>query len=246
MTRLLSSFRELRDAIGVANALLYGTARLLVRTTRGRSRLLKYYFVAQPVPAAPTPVYARASKTRIYRVFPGDGIIAQFPRPAEVIAKRFADGALCFVAEQAGKLVGYQWVKQESYCEDEVRCLYVLHPPARLVWDFDTYVVPEFRMSRAFAQLWEAVNAFLRQNGYQWSISRISAFNAASLASHKRLGIEHLYAGLFLVAGPVQLAVFSHAPFVHVSAGPASVPRCDFHAPSDGPGHASPRPDEKH
>ncbi len=235
MISLLSSFREIRASLGLGNGLLFALARLVNRTTRGRSRLLKYYFVAQPVPPKPSPAFSRPSKTRIYRAVPGDVIIQQFPRPPQVITKRFADGALCFVAEQAGRLVGFLWIKQESYCEDEVRCHYFLHPPDQLVWDFDTYVAPEFRMSRAFAQLWEAANEFLRERGYRWSISRISAFNAGSLASHRRLGIVHLNAGIFLVSGPVQLAAFSQRPFLHVAIGPRHSPKRDFHAPVERP-----------
>jgi len=233
MMRLLSTYHEIRSSLGFGNGLLYAAGRLLEKSTRGRCRLRKYYFVAQPIPAKPTPAYGRASKTRIYLASPGDGIIVQFPRPPEVIAKRIADGALCFVAAQEGRFVGYLWIKQESYCEDEVRCDYLLHPPGQLVWDFDTYVTPEFRMGRTFAQLWEAANAFLRERGYHWSISRISAFNAASLASHRRLGIVHLQSGIFLIFGPMQVAMFSQRPYLHVGFGQGQSPKRDFHAPAD-------------
>jgi hypothetical protein len=233
MTRMLSSLRELRSSLGFGNALLYGMSRAVARTTGGRCRLIKYYFVAQPIPSLQAPARPTASKTRIYRTTPPDGIIAQFPRPPHVIAKRFADGAQCFVAEQAGQLVGFLWIKQERYDEDEVRCCYLLHPPDRLVWDFDGYVAPQFRMSRAFSRLWKATNEYLCERGYEWSISRISAFNAWSLASHRRLGIVHLHTATFLIVGPLQLSMFSRAPFLHVGFGPASAPRRDFHAPAN-------------
>lgn len=236
MNRPLSFFREARTSLGLANGLLYTVARTLAKSTRGRCRLVKYLFVAQPIPPAPTPAYGRTSKTTIHLCSSGDGIIEQFPRPPQVIAKRFADGALCFVAEQAGKFVGFLWIKQVQYCEDEVCCEYLLYPADQLVWDFDAYVTPDFRMSRAFAQLWEAANEFLRERGYHWSISRISAFNAASLAAHRRLGAVRLHSGTFVVIGRMQVAIFSCAPYLHMSIGDKHPPKLDFRAPAEPSG----------
>jgi GNAT superfamily N-acetyltransferase len=233
MTRVLSSIRESLAALGWANGLLDIFARALDKATRGRCRLFKYYFVAQPVPLQSAVAPAGESKTRIHQASPGEGIIAKFPRPPEIIARRFADGAVCFVAERAGKLVGFIWIKREDYWEDEVRCQYVLQPAARLAWDFDAYVAPEFRMSRAFAQLWEAANRFLRDHGCEWTVSRISAFNAASLAAHRRLGIVHLHTGVFVAAGPMQFAVFTCSPYLHIAVSRARCPRLVFGPPAE-------------
>jgi GNAT superfamily N-acetyltransferase len=233
MIKILAFLRESVTSLGAANGLLATFARSLDRASGSRCKLFKYYFVAQPVPARRSLVAGRPSKTRIYRASAENGIIRQAPRPPQNIAKRFADGAVCYVAEQANKLVGFIWIKQNSYHEDEVRCHYVLQPPTRLAWDFDAFVAPEFRMSRAFAQLWEAANEYLREHGYRWTISRISAFNAASLASHKRLGAVHLHTGVFMVLGPLQFSAFSCAPYVHIGFGSSSEPELTFHAPSE-------------
>jgi hypothetical protein len=136
------------------------------------------------------------------------------------------------VAENAGNLVGFIWIRLDRYEEDEVRCDYLLDPVGELAWDFDAYVAPEFRMSRAFVQLWEAANEFLRRRGYHWTASRISAFNPASLASHRRFGAEHRHTALFLAVGPVQLALLSLRPYVHLSAGRASRPAVVLRAAS--------------
>ena len=120
----------------------------------------------------------------------------------------------------------------DRYDEDEVRCEDVLVPHGEVAWDFDAHVAPEFRMSRVFVQLWEAANEYLRLQGYRWTASRISAFNPASLASHKRFGAEHCHTALFLVVGPFQLTLLSLAPFVHVSARQASRPALVLHAAS--------------
>ena len=232
MTGVISSIRETLVSLGPANTLLYAVSRTVERATRFRCRLLKYYFVAQPVPPDLASTPFRKSSTRIYFASPGMTIVDNFPRPPERIAKRFADGAVCLVAEQAGKLVGFLWIKSGSYDEDEVRCTYVLEPPEKLVWDFDVYVAPEFRFSRAFAQLWAAAHCFLRERGCQWSISRISAFNANSLDSHKRLGIVRLATGVFAKIGPIQLSAFSCSPYLNLAIRRTSAPRVLFHAPA--------------
>ncbi len=218
-------------SLGWGNGSLYAIRRALEQATRGRCRLCKYYFVAQPVPAQPLTALPKASRTRVYRAMPTEDIIKRFPRPAAVIARRFADGAACFVAERTGELVGFIWIKLERYEEDEVRCDYLLDPAQGLAWDFDAWVAPEFRMTRGFVQLWEAANEYLRQQDCRWSLSRISAFNPVSLTSHRRLGAVHLHAGLFVVLGRTQLALFSCRPYVHVGFGVASRPRLSFHLP---------------
>ena len=233
MTRVLSFIKESVTSLGVANGLLVAVARALDEATRGRCRLFKYYFVAQPVPTGFTATFSRSAQTRIFMASAGEGIIKRLPRPPEVIARRFADGSVCFIAARAETLVGFLWIKRESYREDEVRCHYVLQPAAQVAWDFDAYVDPQFRMTRAFAQLWEAANAFLREQGCQWSISRISAFNAASLAAHKRLGTVHLHTGIFLVAGSVQLAAFSCYPYLHLGLGPGRCPQLVLRPPAE-------------
>jgi hypothetical protein len=212
--------------------LLYTLDRALSTLSGGRCRFFKYYLVIQPVPAHPLAALPRSSRTRIYQALPMDDIIQKFPRPADVIARRFRDGAVCFVAETAGNLVGFIWIRLDRYDEDEVRCEYVLDPIGEVAWDFDAYVAPEFRMSRAFVQLWEAANEYLRRHSYLWTASRISAFNPASMASHKRFGAEHRHTALFLVVGAFQLALLSLRPYVHMSAGQASRPALVLHAAS--------------
>ena len=229
-----SVFAGIRDAVaahGWSNGLLYAVGRALERATRGRCRIFKYYFVAQPVPEAAHAMPRRPAQIRVYRVSETDRIVGDFPRPQEVIARRFADGAACFVAERDGVLVGFIWLKLERYEEDEVRCDYVLDPAGGIAWDFDAWVAPEFRMTRAFVHLWEAANEYLRGHGCRWTASRISAFNPVSLASHRRLGAVRLHAGVFLVGGGSQLALFSRPPFVHLSLDARSRPKLAFNRP---------------
>ena len=233
MRRLVAAIRENVASLGWANGLIYMLGRGLAAATGGYCGLYIYYFVVQPVPAQPLPMRPRVSRTRVYQASPADDIIRRFPRPADVVARRFADGAVCFVAENAGNLVGFIWIRLDKYDEDEVRCEYLLDPVGELAWDFDAFVAPEFRMSRAFVQLWEAANEFLRLHGYVWTASRISAFNPASLASHKRFGALHRHTAFFLVVGPIQLALLSLRPYVHIGAGRTSRPTVTLRAPSN-------------
>jgi len=239
MRRILSSIRESLASLGWGNGLLSLAARAADRASGGRCRIYKYVFVAQPVPAAAIAPPPDEARTRIYRATPGDGIIAAFPRPPEVIAQRFGHGAVCLVAERAQALAGFIWIQRQSYREDEVRCDYLLDPAAELAWDFDAYVAPEHRMSRAFAQLWDAANRHLRAEGCRYTISRISAFNAASLAAHRRLGIRRLATGTFVVAGAWQLALFSCKPWIHVGMDATRRPQVVFHPPGARSGAAA-------
>lgn len=229
MTRFVSAVRANVASLGWGDGLLYSLDRALGALTGGRCRVFKYHLVLQPVPAHELTALPKSSKTRVFHASPTDDIIRGIPRPADVIARRFRDGAVCLAAENAGNLVGFIWIALDRYDEDEVRCEYVLAPTGEVAWDFDAYVAPEFRMSRVFVQLWEAANEYLRVH---WTASRISAFNPASLASHKRFGAEHCHTALFLVVGPLQLTLLSLAPYVHLSAGQSGRPTLVLHAPS--------------
>jgi hypothetical protein len=221
---IVAKIRLAISAFGWRDGLLYVASRGVQTASFGYCRVIKYYFVAQPVPDLALDSSATGVRITTYRIEPHDPIVHRFPRPKGVVAKRFLDGAVCFVAVQADALVGFIWIKQEHYREDEVRCLYVLEPAGVAAWDFDVWVDPAFRLTRAFARLWDAANAFLRAHGYRWSLSRISAFNAASLASHRRLKIERLHSGLFVLVGSLQLSLLTCRPHLHLSLTPSYYP----------------------
>lgn len=231
MSSLFAAIRESVASHGWGNGVLYAIGRALSRMTRNRCRLFKYYFVAQPVPSQPLTPSSRPTAARIYQVHATDPIVALFPRPPDVVAWRFESGAACFAAERGQELMGFIWIKRERYEEDEVRCDYLLDPAGGVAWDFDAWIAPEFRMTRAFVQLWDAANDYLRGYGYRWSASRISAFNPVSLASHRRLGAIDLSTGVFLVLGTAQLALFTCRPYFHLSLGTGSRPKLRFHPP---------------
>ncbi|MCS6944591.1 MAG: hypothetical protein RMK97_04135 [Sutterellaceae bacterium] len=213
---MFASAIQLTRALGPGTAACYALARLLEVATRGALRLVSYRFVAQPVPPEGDIVNpARAGGIELRYLLADDPLVAQFPRPPAVIARRFRDGARCLAAIKGEKLIGFLWFQEREYVEDEVRCRYRFDPNAA-VWDFDVYIDPEYRLGRLFARLWDFAHRELRSRGYRWTLSRISAFNPTSLAAHARLGARRLGSALFIVAGPVQVSFLSCPPHFHV------------------------------
>lgn len=218
--------------MGLLDGGLFLLSRLLDRVSRGRLRLFKYYFVAQPVAEIAAPSGPGSLGIQVRAVSREDPIVSAFPRPPAAIAARFDAGAICLVAAKGDRFVGFLWLAERQYMEDEVRCLYIMEPQGEAAWDFDVYVAPELRLTRAFLRLWDAANELLTQREYRWSLSRISAFNPGSMAVHRRLGLERLGAGIFLCAGDVQFAFFTRSPFAHVSVRTSSYPVLRLRAPS--------------
>jgi GNAT superfamily N-acetyltransferase len=225
---LKRTFHEL----GLANGAIYLAGRLLQRLSADRARIIRYKLVAQPVPQTPSRPPRAATKCRIRTINANDAVVSAFPRPPQVISRRFADGATCFVAEVGDRFAGFLWLARNAYEEDEVRCRFELFPPELCAWDFDVYVEPDFRIGRTFSRLWEAANAHLSAQGVLWSLSRISAFNPESLAAHRRLGIREVGMATFLVFGSVQLSLYGKAPFLSISSSPLRRPRFRLSPPT--------------
>jgi hypothetical protein len=212
--RALDAFADSYRRFGPVNGSLWLVGRALSVLTHDRCRIQRYYFVAQPVPRARR---ASTNGTITLRwVHATDPIVEQFPRPPEIIAGRFAMGSHCLVAERRGEFVGFLWLKERNYPEDDVRCRYVLEPSDEAAFDFDVYVEPPHRVGRTFARLWDEANAWLAEHGYGWSISRISAFKPESLAAHRRLGTQRIGSAIFLCIGTLQISLLHRAPFVQV------------------------------
>lgn len=227
---MLGKLHTLARDLGVLNAALYAISRLLERSG-GLLHLYRYELVAQPVPREPLLGPRRGRSVEVRPVAAGDPALAALPLDANVLRFRYDQGALCLGAFRAGEMIGCLWLSLGPYHEDEVRCTFEPQPPGRASWDFDVYIRPDLRHGLAFARLWDAANAYLRARGVKWSFSRISAFNPHSLASHGRLGARRIGVVTFLVLGPWQLFMAARPPYLHVSAGPGSVPRIPLYAP---------------
>jgi hypothetical protein len=215
-------------ALGPADTAWFAVDRVLQRLSFGTARLVKYYFVAQPVAGATAGAARPAGGTRLYVADDIDDTIRQAPRPEPTLRSRFDQQARCVVAERDGELAGFVWWCPTAYHEDTVRCVYRWSPASSARWDFDVYVAPPFRMGRLFARLWERTHALLAAEEVAWTLSRIDAFNPGSLAAHRKLGARQIARGWFLVVGRLQLSIATVAPYIHVSLHDGSVPALVF------------------
>lgn len=215
--------------IGWLDAGLYGAARLLAKASHGRWALYKYRMVAQRI-SPESLCRGRGGRIEVALCrHPGE-LAPGFPRRPDVLDERYRQGAQCLAASRDGALLGFLWFSFGPYQEDEVRARFV-PPRCRAAWDFDVQVLPEHQLGLAFARLWDEANALLRAHGVEWSCSRISAFNAASLAAHARIGTRLLGSALFLRAGGWQWMLSTLAPYFHVSTAPARYPTFHLEPP---------------
>lgn len=225
-TKTRATFGEL----GLLNTALYSVDRLFVGLKTG-IRLFRYYLVAQPVPPETDQPVGRAWSMTIREINRSDRALTAIPVTPEVLDYRFSQAATCLGAFKGEELVAYLWLCLGPYEEDEVRCRFVPGPKGKVAWDFDVYVMPEHRLSRAFAFLWREANAYLRARGIAWTISRISAFNPGSLASHRRMGASRLGSAIFVRRKNLQLLIANVKPYICLTFGEKTRPVIQLDAP---------------
>ena len=239
----MHGLRELTRRVGAVNAALFAVSRALERLTGGRARVVKYYFMAQPVPRDPNPS-ARAKGIVVEEVMEGDPRLPLFERPALELARRFAVSSRCFAAWHGETLTGFLWFTDRHYDEDEVRCTFRVIPADRAVWDLDVHVMPRYRLGRTFALLWENAFAAMRSRGVRWTLSRVSAFNADSIRAHQRLGARRTGWAIFFLFGSFQFTLTSlgkstcgrleHGPYPVIDVrSPRSEETADGREPAD-------------
>lgn len=193
------------------------------------ARIVKYYFVAQKLHDSPILPANRGNGIKVSEL-PFSLAHHPCPRPEVVIKDRYDQGAVCLAAYNKEQFSGCLWYIEKQYREDEVRCLYK-YSPDQAVWDFDVYVVPKFRLSPVFLKLWDQAAKQLLEQGYTWSLSRISAFNATSLSSHTRMGAEIVGSAHFICLGQFQLTIANIYPFIHFSKGTEQFPVFNLRVP---------------
>ncbi|MCG8503949.1 MAG: hypothetical protein MI755_05035 [Sphingomonadales bacterium] len=208
--------RSLIRELGVRDGFAYAIDQLLARHL-GIGSLLSYRFYALPVPAANELGASRAGKVSYRRIERDAPILEALGLEQEVLDFRFNQGAICFGAVREEELIGAVWFALGPFDEDEARCRYIPLPEDRTAWDFGVFVAPEHRLGLTFHRLWQEVFRYLAARDRNWSLSRISAYNPGSLASHERLGSRYLGKARFLRLGRVQV-MWSHLPpYLHIS-----------------------------
>ena len=188
MHKLIRLFREM----GCSPALFYSLGRLLSRLSN-RCGVYYYYIYQQPLIGNPNK--ARAKGRFQYRWLNHyDETLQTMPRPEPLLQARFDQQVGCLIAtidkDQQQQLVGCIWVAMESYEEDEVPLNFVL--PSCSVWDFDVYITERYRVGLLFHRLWMTFGQQMIDQGYRYSMSRISAFNQPSVRAHEKLGAQRI------------------------------------------------------
>lgn len=224
---MLERMRRLSDDIGTLNACMYLASRMLSAMTFGRAKLVRYYVTLQLVPAADVTPPRRGRQILVHEADRAEVLAIPADRPPHVLESRLANGGRCLLACKSDAVVGFQWFTLNDYPEDEVRCIFLLAPEDRCAWDFDIFVFPEWRAQPVFTRLWDSCNRILRECGIRASLSRVNAYNGPSRRAHERLGARAIVSATFLCLGPIQLALFSRPPYVHLSTHSGNAPELE-------------------
>lgn len=207
---VVSAFQQFGPLLGPA----YLVQRILSSISHD-ARLLAYDLVAQPVPEKPLLSGARAEALTWCELEPGDQELTKVIAPPAIQAMRFDQGATCLGIYRRGEMIGYVWLCDMRYEEDEARCTYEV--PRGATFDFDLVILPEHRNTLAFASLWHATFEYLRLRGIAVSYSRISRFNLPSCRAHERLGAQRIGRMMVLKLWRLEVLAASIAPRLALS-----------------------------
>ncbi|HNO75208.1 MAG TPA: hypothetical protein PKG49_06245 [Nitrosomonas mobilis] len=218
LKNMLQKIRQNVNQLGLANTLLYLFNKSLYRISFKKIKLHKYYITRQPVSKEKLVPFNKALDIEINQIEVNDSLLLHMDRPLGNLQARFRQGGHCFAAIKKGKFAGNLWLNFDQYQEDEVRCTYSLLPHGQAAWDYDVFVVPQFRLTYTFAKLWDVANAAMHQRGILYVYSRINFYNISSLQAHERLGSKIIGSLVFVTIGNYQLSFSVHfRPYVTIS-----------------------------
>ncbi|MFT3967174.1 MAG: hypothetical protein QM690_14965 [Sphingobium sp.] len=137
------------------------------------------------VPAEHLPAMPRGYSARPLR--PEELAGHRIDADAATQAERFAAGMTCLgLFDRHDALLGVTWLGRDMHEETVLRIRFRL--PSGSAWDGGLWIDEERRIGRAFPALWAGVRQWLEAEGLHQTISSIADYNAASIASHRRLG----------------------------------------------------------
>ena len=215
LTRLAGPFREFGWAAGSAYMIDRG-----LRSLSPNLGLYVYEFMVQPMGGPPLLPPNLCRNLTFREIVKGDPAIAEMPAREDIKARRFEQGARCLGAYRKGLLIGYIWYATGRYEEDEVRCDYVLVDRAKSIFDFDLYVLPQYRLGVGFLGVWHGANQMLAPQGVRYTFSRLTRFNVASRRAHAHLGWKRVGVGVFLQLWGAEFMASSVAPYIGATFGP--------------------------
>lgn len=174
-----------------------------------------YVIVEQPLPPRVMSRKADRPTFRSYLAEPNDPALARLPIAPETIKFRFDQGAECMILMTNDEVAGCLWFTFNPFIEDEVRCKFTPAPEAEACWDFDLFIHPQFRFTRAMNDLWADAALEMESRGARRTFSRISVFNLRSLRSHQRLGAAPVARIDFFYCWGAQLMIGDVKPWIH-------------------------------
>ncbi len=212
LARLRGPFNE----FGFGAGCLYSVDWVISRVTPNM-RLHVYDLTVQPIGDQPLLPKSKVQHVTARSLLDGDPALDLVPAPVAVKRIRFAQGAVCLLVSYKSEPLGFVWLCERRYEEDEVRCTYHVSPDGKSVFDFDFYIFPQHRLGIGFAALWQAANQYLSDRGVRFTYSRVTRFNTASRRAHARLGAQRIAWAIFLKLWTVELMFASMRPYVHIS-----------------------------
>ncbi len=233
MSDKLSRVKAAVRAFGWGTATLYALSRALNRFCPYFS-IGKYYVVARPTSYQRLLTADRDTGIMVLQITGDHPLIDALPRQRDEIARRFAGGAVCFLATRDNRVTGHLWVTLSPYREPFHRCEFAPQPPGRSAWDFDMWIAPEERLGFTFARLWDQCNSYLLGKGVSWTCSCVSAFNLSAIRAHQRMGMRKMHTLVFWSVGPVELLLANVAPYIALSLSRSTFPLIKVTAPATG------------
>lgn len=210
--KLASPFRTFGIVAGTA----YALDRVMGRISPSLS-LAVHDWMVQPITSKPLLPKRLASAYTTRFIEDDEALVSAMPIRPEILASRRAQGTRCLGTFRKGNLVGYLWLAFDQYEEDEARCIFALQPAEQSVFDFDFYVLPEYRGGLAFAAIWHGASQLLYARAVRYSYSRLDYFNRASAKAHDHLGWRRVGRALILKLWGVELILATKSPRVFLS-----------------------------
>jgi GNAT superfamily N-acetyltransferase len=104
-----------------------------------------------------------------------------------IFASRFAAGDHCVVAVAEGRIVGYEWLCDQSmHVEGEWR--YPIQIPPGCVYAYDAYIDPAFRNGGVWLRFKAYLGELMTSSGKRAVITFVEHGNVASWRTHVRFG----------------------------------------------------------
>lgn len=214
---MLDKIRSLVADIGVMPAAVYSINRLFGMLTKGGMKIELCYFITQPV------LNERLIPERLRGTFDVRPVRArdlkglEIPLTIDLLENRNKKGIVCLGIYEQDSLIGYHCFSFGTHDDELYRVRFDVGPKGEAVWDFDIFILPEFRGGLGFAILWDGVFEYLRDRKINWLTSYIAATNTASLRSHNRMGSFALGKVIFIQAWMLQIVFSTRFPRFHAS-----------------------------